>query len=132
MTAVSNECHWFTSQWCVSWRYVFIMSLRVTPCCCLNVKELLARNRRHIWRLSGSNGIRIHNHLVHKRTLNHLAKLANLAKWLIVNLRTKCLWVRIPLMCFLVETPEYFNAALFYYCKENFIAAIWKFFWKYY
>ena len=103
-----------------------------TPCCCLNVKELLARNRRHIWRLSDSNGIRIHNDLVHERTFNHLAKLANLAKWLIVNLRTKCLWVRIPLMCFLVETPEYFNAALFYYCKKNFIAAIWKFFWKYY
>ena len=103
-----------------------------TSCCCLNVKELLVRNRRHIWRLSDSNGIRIHNDLVHERTFNHLAKLANLAKWLLVNLRTKCLWVRIPLMCFLVETPEYFNAALFYYCKENFVAAISNFFWKYY
>ena len=46
---------------------------------CLNVKELLARSRRHIWRLSDCNGTRTHNHLVRKRTLNHLAQLA---KWL--------------------------------------------------
>ena len=45
----------------------------------LNVKELLARSRHHIWSLSDSNGIRTHNHLVRKRTLNHLAKLV---KWL--------------------------------------------------
>ena len=45
---------------------------------CLNVKELLVRNSRDIWRLSDSNGIRIHNQLVRKRTLNYLAKLA---KW---------------------------------------------------
>ena len=31
---------------------------------CLNVKELLARSRRHIWRLSDCNGTRTHNHLV--------------------------------------------------------------------
>ena len=46
---------------------------------CLNVKELLSRNMHDIWSLSGSNGIRTHNHLVPKRTLKHLAKLA---KWL--------------------------------------------------
>ena len=45
---------------------------------CLNVKELLARSSRHIWTLSDCNGTRTHNHLVRKRTLNHLAKLA---KW---------------------------------------------------
>ena len=44
----------------------------------LNVKELLAVNRRDIWGLRDSNIIRIHNHLVHKRTLNHLAKLAQI------------------------------------------------------
>ena len=33
---------------------------------CLNVKELLARNRREIWSLSDCNGIRTHNHLVCK------------------------------------------------------------------
>ena len=64
---------------------------------CLNVKELLARSSRHIWRLSDCNGTRTHNHLVRKRTLNHLAKLASLAKWLSVRLRTKWLWVRVPL-----------------------------------
>ena len=46
---------------------------------CLNVKELLARSRRHIWRLSHCKGTRNYNHLVRKRTLNHLAKPA---KWL--------------------------------------------------
>ena len=38
----------------------------------LNVMEFRARNRRDIWSLSDSNGIRTHNHLVRKRTLNHL------------------------------------------------------------
>ena len=46
---------------------------------CLNVKELLVRSRRKIWSLGDSNWTRTHNHLVHKKTLNHLAKLA---KWL--------------------------------------------------
>ena len=32
------------------------------------------------------NWTRTHNHLVHKRTLDHLAKLASLAKWLSVHL----------------------------------------------
>ena len=45
----------------------------------LNIKELLARSRREIWRLSECNWTRIQNHLVLKRTLNHLVKLA---KWL--------------------------------------------------
>ena len=44
--------------------------------------------------LSDCNGTRTHNHLIRKRTLNHLAKLA---KWLIVRLRIKWLWVRVPL-----------------------------------
>ena len=46
---------------------------------CLNVKVLLARSRREILSLSDWNWTRTHNHLVHKRTLNHLAKPA---KWL--------------------------------------------------
>ena len=45
---------------------------------CLNVKELLARSRREIWRWSDCKWTRTQNHLVLKRTLNHLAKLA---KW---------------------------------------------------
>ena len=46
---------------------------------CLNVKELLAGKRRHIWSLSDCNGSWTHNRLVHKQTLKHLVKLA---KWL--------------------------------------------------
>ena len=43
-----------------------------TLCSYLNVKELLAWNRRDIWSLSDSSRIRTHNHLLCKRTLNHL------------------------------------------------------------
>ena len=42
---------------------------------CLNVKKILAQNRRGISSLSDSNRFRTHYHLVLKRTLNHLAKL---------------------------------------------------------
>ena len=42
---------------------------------CLNFKELLARSRREIWSLSDCNWTQTQNHLVRKRTLNHLAKL---------------------------------------------------------
>ena len=65
------------------WLCVIIMShtcFRMNPhfIVCLNVKELLARSRCHILSLSDSNVIWTHNHLVHKRTLKHLAKLV---KW---------------------------------------------------
>ena len=40
---------------------------------CLNVRELLAWNSRDIWSLSDCNWTRTQNHLVRKRTLNHLA-----------------------------------------------------------
>ena len=53
---------------------------------CLNVKELLSRSRCKIWGLSDCNWTGTQNHLVHKRTLNHLAKLAN--DWVVF-------WVRI-------------------------------------
>ena len=43
------------------------------------------------------NGTPTHNHLFRKQTLNYLAKLASLTKWLSVCLRTKWLWVRVPL-----------------------------------
>ena len=65
---------------------------------CLNVKEFLAWRRHHIWSLSYNSGIRTHNHLVYKWTLNHLAKLASLVKWFSVRLRIKWLWARIPLL----------------------------------
>ena len=57
---------------------------------CLNVRELLAQGRRKIWNLSDCNWTRTQNHLVCKRTLNHLAKLS-------VRLQTKWFWVRVQL-----------------------------------
>ena len=53
----------------------YASQIESAPYSCLNVKEPLARNRRDILCLSDSNGIRTHNHLVCKRTLNNLAKL---------------------------------------------------------
>ena len=67
---------------------------------CLNVKELLARRRHKIWSLSDCNWTRTQNHLVRKRTLNHLAKLA---KCLSVRLRTKWFWVRVQLQSCTLE-----------------------------
>ena len=43
--------------------------------------------------MSDSKRIRTHNHLVHERTLNHLAELTSFVKWLSVRLRTNWLWV---------------------------------------
>ena len=99
------DCNWTRTNnhnqphdWAALW--VFISTAHLTVCSyyvtyafqsestlyiCLNVKELLARNRRDIWSLSDCNGTRTHNHLVRKRTLNHLAKLA---KWLSCVLST--------------------------------------------
>ena len=57
-----------------------------------------------------NNGIRTHNHLVRKRTLNHSAKLASLAKWLSVRLQTKWLWVRIPLQSLKLQIWRLFRA----------------------
>ena len=47
----------------------------------LNVKELLAQSRREIWSLSDCNWTRTHNHLFHKRTLHHFAKLVFSFVW---------------------------------------------------
>ena len=50
--------------------------MNLCPYSSLNVKELLAQNKRDIGSLSDTNEIRTHNHLVHKRIPNHLAELA--------------------------------------------------------
>ena len=84
--------HWFPMHpFSTPWKhhktlrlYVVIMSrtsfrVNLHSIVSLNVKELLAGSRCHIWSLSDSNGIRTHNHFVRKRTLNHLARLG---KWL--------------------------------------------------
>ena len=56
-------------------RLLVLKKMNLDSLLCLNVMELLARSRRHIWSLSDSNVIRTQNHLVRKRTHNHLAKL---------------------------------------------------------
>ena len=58
---------------------------------CLNVKELLGRSRREIWRLKDCNGTRTHNHLVSKLTLKPFSQIGQ------IRLQTKWLWVRVPL-----------------------------------
>ena len=76
-------CCEYLSLRCI-WLYVIIMSrtsfrVNLHSIVWLNLKELLARSRCHIWSLSDSNGIRTHNHLVRKWTLKNLAELV---KWL--------------------------------------------------
>ena len=63
----------------LSQRYFSLASTSVKDIVCLNVKELLTQSRHHIWSLSDCNGIRTHNLLICKQTLNHSAKLV---KWL--------------------------------------------------
>ena len=64
--------HLTVCYYCVT--YVFQSESELYSC--LNLKELLTQNRRNILGLSDSKGIRTHNRLVRKQTLNHLAKLA--------------------------------------------------------
>ena len=58
-----------------SYRVTYAFQSESTFYSCLNVKELLAQNRRKIWSLSDCNWIRTNSHLVRKRTLNYLTKL---------------------------------------------------------
>ena len=105
----------FSISWKFKGPHVIIMSrtrfgVNLHSIVCLNVKEPLARSRRHIWSLSDCNGIWTHNHLVRKRTLNHLAKLNCLAKLLSVCLQTKWLSVRIPLQSLKLQISRLFWA----------------------
>ena len=59
---------------------------------CVIIKEVFAQNRHSICKLRDCNGTATNNHIVLKQTLNYLAKLANLTKWLSVGLQTS--WLR--------------------------------------
>ena len=61
------------------YRVTYVFLSESTLYICLNLKELLAQNKRDIWRLSDCNNTWTQNHLVFKRKLNHLTKLT---KWL--------------------------------------------------
>ena len=93
-----NDKSWkITGMTVCSYNVTYAFQSQSTLYSCLNVKELLPRNRREIWSLSGYNGNRIHSHLVRKWKLNHLAKLSNLTKWLSVRLWAKWLLLQVPL-----------------------------------
>ena len=62
-----------------SYHVMYAFQSEPTLYSCPNVKELFARSRCEIWSLTDCNWTRTHYHLVHKRKLNNLAKLA---KWL--------------------------------------------------
>ena len=79
-------------------RLEWICTLQLPEC------QLLARNKHNIWNLGDCNWPQIHNRPVSKQTLNHLAKLPGLAKWLNVCQRTKWLCVRDPL-----QSPKLFS-----------------------
>ena len=73
-------CFEYLSVRCI-WLYLLVMlrtCFRLNPhsIVCLIIKELLAQSRHEIWSLSDWNWIRTQNHLICKRTLNHLTKLA--------------------------------------------------------
>ena len=98
------------------WLYVLIISrtcFRVNPhstlYSCLNLKELLAQNRHEIWTLSDWNCSWTYNHLVRKRTLNHLAKLAKMIELCCEKLSVWCIWLYVLIvspMCFRVKPPS--------------------------
>ena len=64
-----------------SYHVTYLFHCESTLHSCLNVKEILAQSRRHIWRLSDCNGTR----------------LASFAKWLSDCSQTMWLWVQVPL-----------------------------------
>ena len=87
-TAIVANCSRDTRHWQIQhrhfnfWQYViyyhvtYLSQSESTLYSCLNFKEPVTWNRSDIWSLSNNNRIRIHNHLVHKWTLKHSAKLA--------------------------------------------------------
>ena len=72
------SCHIHVSEW--------IHSLQLPECQRTTCSKQLPN-----WRLKDCNWTWTQNHLVHKQTLNHLAK------WLSVRLQTKWFWVQVQL-----------------------------------
>ena len=75
--------------------YLILKNLKIYACKKFYLSYVFATGTV---RMSDSKATQTHNHLVRKRTLNHLVSLPSLAKWLNVRLRTKRLWVRIALL----------------------------------
>ena len=68
-----------------SYHVMYAFQSESTLYSCLNFKELLAQNRRNIWRLDDCNETPTQNHLLGKQTLNHLAKLSKWLSWVVSN-----------------------------------------------
>ena len=88
----------------------------------LNVKELLAGSTRLIWSLSDYNGTRTHNHLVHKRKLNHLAKLP---KWMscVVSTYLYGVFDCMFLLCHVRISEWIHNAIVAWMSRKSFVEA---------
>ena len=65
-------------------RFYLLLLLLGTVINDADIYDDVITEKRKALMLSDCNGTRTYNHLVHKRTLNHLAKI--LAKWLCVRL----------------------------------------------
>ena len=89
--------------------YAFYSESRL--CSCLNVNEILARNRCNIWSFSGSNEIRTHNQSNRKWTLNHLANWPN--DWAV--LRVIICTVHLS-VCYYHDTYAFQSESTFYKC----------------
>ena len=103
-------CCEYLSVQCI-WLYVMIMlhtssKVNLNAIVCLNVKELLAWSRCHIWGLNDSNRIPPHNHLVCKQTLNHLPKLV---KWLSCYLNVGCIWLYVCVHADMLQSNQYWT-----------------------
>ena len=99
---MTELCCGYLSVWCI-WLDVIIMSrtsfrVNLNSIVWLNIKKLLARIRRHIWSLNDINEIRTQNHLVCKRTLNHLAKLVKWLSCVVSNYLSGAFWLHVIVM----------------------------------
>ena len=96
------SCQVRVSEWYIRYSY-------------LNVKELLAQNRRDIWSLSDWNGTWNHNYLVGKQTLYHFAKRV---KWLSCVVSTYICAVHLTVRSYHVTysfVSEWLNGWVFLY-----------------
>ena len=102
---------------CMSLSCYVVFQSHSTYFSCLNIKQILSRNRLNIWNWSDSNGIRIHDYLVCKRTFNHLAKLTKrlpvwLNIWLFVyelsscGFESRCCHLNICLTWWYIYNPQ--------------------------
>ena len=79
------------------------------PYSCLDVKEILARNKRDIWSLSDSNRIRTPNYLICERTI------IDLAKWSVPMIELYCEYLSVRCI-WLYVTYAFQNEFVLYSC----------------